>query len=99
MMPICLSANGDVVTQSDEPPRAMLVATAGGLVHLARDGVGRPWRVTGTALADTHPSALVADRATGTIYCGQHYTGGVLKSADAGTTWAPAGEGLASGPV
>jgi photosystem II stability/assembly factor-like uncharacterized protein len=97
-MPICLSANGDVVT-TGAPPLDLLVATAGGLVQLARDRVGAPWRLAGKALAGTHPSALVVDRDTGTIYCGQHYTGGVLASRDGGTTWAPASDGLESGHV
>jgi photosystem II stability/assembly factor-like uncharacterized protein len=98
-LPICLSANGDVVTQSVAPPMKLLVATAGGLIHLERQQDGGSWRVVGKALPDTHPSCLIADRDSGVLFCGQHYRGGISKSLDGGLTWSPSGQGLESGHV
>ena len=98
-LPICLSANGDVVTQSPEPPRRLLAATAGGLIHLQRTAVDQPWQVAGDALKGSHPSSLIVDRAAEIVYCGLHYSGGILKSLDGGTTWSSCGEGLESGHV
>jgi photosystem II stability/assembly factor-like uncharacterized protein len=97
--PICLSANGDVVTRSAAPPMKMLVATAGGLVHLERRAVGGTWRVARKVLPDTHPSCLAVDPATGAILCGLHYKGGIQKSMDGGLTWARSDAGLESGHV
>lgn len=96
---VCLSANGDVVTRSAGSPLKLLVATAGGLVHLERTAVGGPWRIGERSLPDTHPSALVIDPNDGTIYCSQHYSGGIHKSIDGGVTWSPCSEGLESGHV
>jgi photosystem II stability/assembly factor-like uncharacterized protein len=96
---VCLSANGDVVTQSAEPPLAILAATAGGLVHIARESVGAAWQVAARSLNDTHPSSLVVDPATGTIFCGQHYNGGIKRSSDGGATWVSCSSGLESDHV
>jgi hypothetical protein len=86
---ICLSANGDVVTQSDAPPTKLLVATAGGLIHLQRDGLGDAWKFVRRVLPDTHPSALIAVPGGDAIYCAFHYAGGVKKSLDGGVSWSP----------
>ena len=98
-IPICLSANGDVVTTSANPPLWLLAATAGGLVHMERDAVGRPWRKVRTAMANTHPSALAADHTAGALYCARHYTGGVSKSIDGGLTWVTCNDGIESSHV
>lgn len=95
---ICVSANGKTDSVSANAARRMLVATAEGLLDYRRDDAGAPWTLNPSRLLDGHHvSALVHDESTGLLFAGLHYRGGVLISADGGTSWEARNEGLASG--
>src|SRR5215207_2538017 len=92
-MTVCLSPNGVNVYHTDAPPTRLLVATAGGVSALRRDGLGAPWRLVDTALRDLHPSALLVEPDSKTVFAGVH-NGGLYASDDDGLTWERRTDGL-----
>src|SRR5438067_5856689 len=83
-MTVCLSTNGVNVHRADAPPTKLLVATAGGLSILEREGLGAAWQLSGTVLRDLHPSCLAVVR--NGVFAGIH-NGGLYFSGDDGATW------------
>jgi hypothetical protein len=75
------------------PPTNLLVATAGGVVILRREGPDRPWQLTETALRDLHPSALLMEPHGKGRFAGIH-NGGLYFSDDDGATWERRASGL-----
>jgi photosystem II stability/assembly factor-like uncharacterized protein len=84
MTTACLSPNG--VNTYDLPSAAdtLLVATAGGLTRLHRDG--HSWMVAEPRLDGLHPSSLMIEPGTGAIIAGIH-DGGLYVSSDEGDHW------------
>lgn len=95
---VCVSANGKTTSSSQSAARRMLVATAEGLADFRRDAPDAPWRLQPERLLDgRHVSALVNDEPTGLLFAALHFEGGLMVSADQGTTWEARNKGLQSG--
>src|SRR6266542_871826 len=86
----------DARLRSDEPGdgmgRLLYLGTADGLHVLRGDATRRVWRPAGRAL-DGHDISALAWDAAGALLAGTA-DGDLLRSADGGATWAPAGAGL-----
>jgi photosystem II stability/assembly factor-like uncharacterized protein len=92
-MTVCLSTNGVNVHRANAAPTRLLVATAGGLSILRREGPGAEWELVKTELRGKHPSALVMEPTRQGIFAGIH-DGGLYYSADDGETWERRTNGL-----
>jgi photosystem II stability/assembly factor-like uncharacterized protein len=92
-MTVCLSTNGPAVFRLAEAPNRLLVATLDGIDILKRGRPGAAWELTGHALKDKHPSALMVEPKNGGVFAGIH-NGGLYFSADEGVTWERRTSGL-----
>ena len=97
---ICVSANGQTSSTSQQAARRMLVATVDGLLDFRRETPDKKWELQSKRLLEGHHvSALIHDPHTGLILAGLHFEGGLLVSEDGGESWEPRNEGLQSGHV
>ncbi len=88
----CLSPNGATSYDLPARPRRLMVATAGGVVSLARSESSDAWRIERRSLEGKYVSAMIS-LASGHILAGTYGTG-IFRSQDSGATWRPAMEGL-----
>src|SRR5581483_9385837 len=94
-MAICLSHGGRTIFRTPEAPTEVLVATAGGLYSLRRQGQDTAWQVADRYLERRHVNAIIIEPASGAIFAGMH-NGGVAVSEDGGRSWEYRSAGLAS---
>lgn len=94
MASVCLSPNGPETWTAEQPPDALLVATAAGVVRLERSARSRQWTQRGCALPDLHISSLLHESSSGALFAGVHGCG-LYRSLDEGRTWRAAMDGLA----
>jgi photosystem II stability/assembly factor-like uncharacterized protein len=95
---ICLSPNGLERWWSAQPPAALLVATADGVVRLEETAASRPWQIVSCALAGLHISSLLREPRSGVLFAGVHGEG-LYRSFDDGRTWGSAMTGLRHGHI
>src|SRR4051794_37583610 len=87
---ICLSPNGKTISRSKAAPLVLLVATADAVFEFRRERAGAPWTLhRDDILAGHHVSALLFEPRSGLLFAGLHFEGGVMVSADGGSTWTP----------
>jgi len=97
---ICLSANGNTLSESEQAARTLLVATAEAVLEFERTDAQAPWRCTRRdILQGQHVSALLHEPRSGLLFAGLHFQGGLQVSADRGRTWEPRNTGIKSGHV
>jgi photosystem II stability/assembly factor-like uncharacterized protein len=97
---VCLSANGNTLCESERAARRMLVATTASIYEFSRPDVRAAWSCQRKdLLAGHHVSALTHEPRSGLLFAGLHFQGGLLVSADGGSSWEARNEGLASGHV
>ncbi|WP_322045407.1 glycosyl hydrolase [Paraburkholderia sp. J67] len=94
-----LSCNGGTVTHGEGPATTLLVATLRGMQVFERASAHEAWRLTRTALAHLHVSALLYEPGSRLLFAGAHGAGGLWVSEDLGVTWTPRGEGIKSAHI
>lgn len=97
---VCLSANGNTLCESAQAARTMLVATTTAIYEFTRPSALEAWSLRRKdLLAGHHVSALTHEPRSGLLFAGLHFQGGLLVSADRGSSWQPYNTGLSSGHV
>ena len=97
-MAIGLTHGGSNIYASDKASTEVLVGTKDGVVILARDALGTPWRVEHRALEGQFISSIIVERESGTIFAGAFF-GTVYASTDAGRTWERRDNGMTKDDV
>jgi photosystem II stability/assembly factor-like uncharacterized protein len=95
---VSLSPNGTNLYESPSPASEVLVATANGVVTLARLGPTGGWRESGRELSGKHVGAIAVEPRSGTILAGVH-EGGLWASEDGGQTWERRDQGIGSDDI
>jgi photosystem II stability/assembly factor-like uncharacterized protein len=89
---ICVSPNGEDLTDCHEPIALIAVGTIDGVLFIERSP-GGAWIPVQHVLRGVHISSLLHDPDTGAIFAGAH-SGGFFASEDGGVTWEPRNRGL-----
>lgn len=97
---VCVSSNGNTLSQTDRAARTMLVATTAAVYEFSRAEPESHWSCRrNDILGGHHVSALTYEPRSGLLFAGLHFQGGLLVSADRGRTWEARNSGLSSGHV
>lgn len=97
---VCLSPNGNTLSETDRAARTLLVATTNAVYEFSRADAHSPWNSRAADILEGHHvSALTHEARSDLLFAGLHFQGGLLVSADRGRTWEARNIGLSSGHV
>ena len=92
-MAIGLTHGGSNHYVSTKASTELLVGTKDGIVLMARDALGAPWRIEHRALPGQYISSVIVEQESGTVFAGAFF-GTVWASTDSGRNWEERSNGL-----